>query len=1187
MRTRPSHRGIGFLPGLMKACGPGLLLTAPWSGVCAVPALQAQVKGEDWKRLQKEAQELAAAGKLGPALQAARQALPLVEQAMGPMSLETASVLDLVGEILTPSGSAAEAEQLHLRALALREKVQGPTHLDLAKVLVNLGGALWAQGRYAQVAAPMQRAIAIQEQRLGAQHPALCDNLNGLAQVLMKLDRYAEAEALDRRALQISERTFGPEHSQVAACLNALADLEASIGHYAEAEPLFRRALAIREKTLGADHPEVAQGLQNLGSILRVQGKLAEAEPPLRRALAILEMGSGPESVDAANLRVSLAILQAELGRYAEAEANYRRALANYERFGGPEHPDVAVVLNNLGVLLGETGRLFEANPMLQRALAIREKVHGPEHATTAVSINNLAANHAKLGQYAQAEALYKRALAAMEARLGPDHPNVASPLDNLATLYDETRQNDLAEALHVRALALYEKAFGPGHPNVALALGNLGTFHRARGNLEKAEPLLLRDLAIREKALGAEHPSLGPVLNELGILWTTQGRTDRAEAAFQRALTVQEKALGREHPAVALTLLNKADLDATHGRPEAAGEGFTRASAIFEKALGPDHPRLALSLHAFAGFAWAQGNLRQALALSGRSLGIYRRRWTTYGSGEGAESDVQEKQAAVFRHLRALAANPEGASRADLARQSFDAVQVAQATGAARALAQMAARFSHGDDALAALVRQRQDATREATQIEALLLAAASQPPGERKPAMEQSLREALAARMKALAGAESTLASRFPEYQSLVDPGPMSASEAQDLLRPGEAMIVYALAKDEAWAWVVRTTDLAFTPLQVREDTLRAWVARVRQTMVPGPTGRLPEPDREAQQDLYQALIAPLATQLKGAKNLLIVPAGPLQSLPFGLLEAPSPKPAGKAVEPDWLVKRAALSMLPTVSSLRALRRFAKASRGTVPFIGFGDPVLKEAPAEVRAGLRLQGLFRSTLGSAGSAALPGLADVEVIRSQDRLPESAGEIRELARILRSGPESIWLGDRATELNVKTVDLSKHRVVAFATHGVMANELGAGLEPGLLLTPPVKATPEDDGYLSAGEIAQLKLNADWVLLSACNTASADGKPGAEGLSGLAKAFFYAGSRALLVSHWPVASDATVALTTATLREYQAHPERGKAEAHRRAMLRLMRTPGHPEWAHPFYWAPFVVVGEGGPEAAKR
>ena len=131
----------------------------------------------------------------------------------------------------------------------------------------------------------------------------------------------------------------------------------------------------------------------------------------------------------------------------------------------------------------------------------------------------------------------------------------------------------------------------------------------------------------------------------------------------------------------------------------------------------------------------------------------------------------------------------------------------------------------------------------------------------------------------------------------------------------------------------------------------------------------------------------------------------------------------------------------------------------------------------------------------------------------------------------------------------------------------------------LALTLPAKASNTDDGLLMASEVAQLKLNADWVVLSACNTAAGD-EPGAEALSGLARAFFYAGTRALLVSHWSVGSKDAVRLTTATFKAMQEDPSMGRSEALRRAMLALMNDPSEPSNAYPATWAPFVVVGEG-------
>src|SRR5262249_15149189 len=176
----------------------------------------------------------------------------------------------------------------------------------------------------------------------------------------------------------------------------------------------------------------------------------------------------------------------------------------------------------------------------------------------------------------------------------------------------------------------------------------------------------------------------------------------------------------------------------------------------------------------------------------------------------------------------------------------------------------------------------------------------------------------------------------------------------------------------------------------------------------------------------------------------------------------------------------------------------------------------------------------------------------------------------------------IWLGARANERELKQLSesgkLAAYRIVHFATHGALSGELKAGAEPGLILTPPDTATPEDDRYLSASAISGLKLRADWVILSACNTAASGGES-AEALSGLSRSFFYAGARALLVSHWAVDSDATVALITKTLSTMAADKTVGRSEALRRSMVALIEQ-GEPYEAHPAYWAPFVVVGEG-------
>jgi CHAT domain-containing protein len=218
------------------------------------------------------------------------------------------------------------------------------------------------------------------------------------------------------------------------------------------------------------------------------------------------------------------------------------------------------------------------------------------------------------------------------------------------------------------------------------------------------------------------------------------------------------------------------------------------------------------------------------------------------------------------------------------------------------------------------------------------------------------------------------------------------------------------------------------------------------------------------------------------------------------------------------------------------------------------------------------------------------GLADLAQIKRQMPLPETADEVCAVARSLGADVTEMRIGARATETEVKRLstsgELAKYRILHFATHGTLAGQLSGTSEPGLILTPPATATPEDDGYLSGSEIASLKLDADWVILSACNTAGGAGKgEAAEALSGLARVFFYAQARALLVSHWSVDSDAAVKLVTGAIDALAKDKSIGRAEALRRAMLAEMADTSRPaNWTpawHPSIWSPFVVVGEGG------
>jgi CHAT domain-containing protein len=248
----------------------------------------------------------------------------------------------------------------------------------------------------------------------------------------------------------------------------------------------------------------------------------------------------------------------------------------------------------------------------------------------------------------------------------------------------------------------------------------------------------------------------------------------------------------------------------------------------------------------------------------------------------------------------------------------------------------------------------------------------------------------------------------------------------------------------------------------------------------------------------------------------------------------------------------------------------------------VGFGDPVFD--PAERARALDERGRAKRRVvvnTRAYSEFWQGAAidRTELAQALPSLLDTADELKAVAAKLAARADDIHLGNDASETTVKRTALADYRVVYFATHGLVAGDIKGLGEPSLALTIPAQPSDLDDGLLTASEVAQLKLNADWVVLSACNTTAGD-KPGAEALSGLTRAFFYAGARAQLVSHWAVNSAAATRLTTSTFDVMEADPTAGRAEALRRAMLAYLNDRSELRNAYPAFWGPFVVVGDG-------
>ncbi|MBN9538855.1 MAG: CHAT domain-containing protein [Alphaproteobacteria bacterium] len=423
----------------------------------------------------------------------------------------------------------------------------------------------------------------------------------------------------------------------------------------------------------------------------------------------------------------------------------------------------------------------------------------------------------------------------------------------------------------------------------------------------------------------------------------------------------------------------------------------------------------------------------------------------------------------------------------------------------------------------------------------------------------------------------ASRLLRNREPQLRSGAGPNsdiaavtPVGSKSASVQLRSNELLLT-TVSADEATVVVAMTqAKMSIRRAPLSKASLAEAVASLR-AGVEIQDGMLPPFPYQVAAKLFEDLFGGFKTDILSAKHLYFVPDGPLLSLPLHLLltekvSAPEGASAIRSANLPWLLLGPAISILPSVQSLAALRRMP-ASAAQEAFLGIGDPLLKGAASAKRGVAATEILDKS--GRVSLAALSQLS---------QLPDSKIELLSMAKAMDSKSEDLLLQQGATETGIRRLSLDRYRVIAFATHGLLAGELDGLVEPALVLTPPQTASRSDDGVLMASEIAALKLDAEVVILSACNTAGSDGKPQAEGLSGLARAFIAAGARRVVASHWSVSSDSASLLMSEMIRQSRANRLSNWSEAHRVAMVKLSREAGPPEYAHPAHWAPFVVIG---------
>ncbi len=1007
--------------------------------------------------------------------------------------------------------------------------------------------------------------------------------------------------AADERSRELAEAT--QLHSEVLTHHRA--------AEYAQAIPKAQRALQLREAVLGPNALEVATDLDVLAELLDRVGRANEAEPLYRRSVAIHDGALGPDHLTWLRLDAQRGYWETS-GRYDLAMPFAQQALQSAQKSEGPDHPDVARSLLNLANLFQAQAQYAQAEPLIKQALAMNEKIFGPDHLYVAECLDKLAALYLEQLQYAQAEPLFKRSLEITELRFGPDNRLLAACLYNLGILYYRQGRYTLAEPLLRRSLAMREKVLVPDHPELAQSLSALAHLYLARGLTVEAEALYKRALTIDEKVFGSNNPALFADLFNLATVYEKEGQTASAEELFKRALAISEKFLSPDHPRVGLSQLGLGSLYKQQGHYAQAEPLLQRALAIDAKAFGPSHPATAAVLETLAGNNALQGHFAEAAANLRGACGAQ----SSTPQSNLPENSVQAEPlqadscwtllTLVLSNWSTQGGGQTATDRPDaLIQEAFLASQRALQSAAGDALARSAA-LTAADGAGVGPEAQSYEAT---LRLRAGLDEQFTQAAGENGELSAQKRRALSQAQENAVARINqlsTQLKLRAPRYWDYRSPDPLGITALQAatgadaaLLHEEEALVEFLITPGQGLVFAVNKREVAWARLTLSGDAIRARVLTLRRQIDPQGydlrgftfhegTGSSPIPqpggfDRQAAYELYQALLGDPAIQaiIRDKPVVLFVPSGPLISLPPGLLVT-APPPGGAQLDADpaalrataWLLRSKAVAMLPAVSSLRTLRQIRPENPRSTP-----DPVLIFAdPQFRRASIERVSTPQVTARGFNSLYRDGIPVAEALEALPPLPGTRMEGEALERALNGRPGSLLLGREASkaELMRRNTDgrLSRVEVLEFATHGLVSGDVSGLAEPALALAQG--ATPSD-GLLRASEAATLRLNAQWVLLSACNTASPDA-PEAQGLSGLSRAFFYAGARTLLVSHWRVRDDIAPRLIPNMLLIERHNPSVGRAQALRQASLAILDDP-HLNAANPAAWAPFTVIGE--------
>lgn len=773
---------------------------------------------------------------------------------------------------------------------------------------------------------------------------------------------------------------------------------------------------------------------------------------------------------------------------------------------------------------------------------------------------------------YEQAEDAYRKALALQSRFLSENDLAIANTLMDLAVTVSNQGKYEQSQALFLRAEPIIQKS--PHDADRARFDYYQGLEAANRGNYSEAFAFAAKSVGLWRKVaadsstqgiLGADS-GVNPAQSELALALNFQAAMALRNEDFvtagvlaSEALLLLNKIEGAPEMWRADVLATLGEISITQGRLSAAEAYFNSAHAIRKQLYGEGNATWPLLA--------SLGKAYQREGMSTSAIITFRQMFNSIKASPAIKPVFVDEQLVPFTASLvdySLTLTDED-QKQGLFAEAFPAFQLTRSGVVNQTIQKAQARLATDDPEISALIEKVQAKQRLVDGLRVDLSLEQSLPDVERSAQVEAKLQQSLKTERSELSAANVALRTRFPQYSTLINPKPLTLLEVRRSLADHEGVLSFLIGRKESFVQLTKRNGNYVARIPAGEQELFETVKSLRRALeIQG--GSVNEFDMQKSHALYNALLKDLEPQLKDIRHLIVASSGPLASLPFSLLVT-RPAPEGDQYSrASWLVQQTAISHVPSVQALYTLRGTKNIRTPSNALLAFADPVL-DGPSALK------------VKADQACAATGPMNVNTLRALAPLPETSNEVRSVANIIGRSKSTLFFRENASEDNVRAQKLDDYRVLYFATHGLLPGELRCQTEPGLVLSPPrLQATNSAaDGLLAASEIAQFKLNADMVVLSACNTAGGGGKFGGEALSGLAEAFFFAGARSLVVSHWQVPSSATASLLSSMFESLGPQFKGGSGPALRDAQIQMI---SKNKVSHPFFWAAFVVVGDG-------